>query len=361
MASNLSTSNSKFPATLKYFCVVVSTFVLLNCGLFFAAPYFDSNYILMNSVTDSSWKSGGDYLFLGDSRSHQGLIPSVFENTLAENGVKGTAFNLARPGMQIPFAYYFSQRVFDEAEVQPKNIVVNFSFYLLGGKQWMKDIYFSYYRPSLREVYLALSMRLCSFNKAAKWYVKTRLPAWMLRKSANSMLNNYFLDYKEFVKEAASVEKMRYEASFETAKGYVSRGYSHITANDLKPHAYSTGYEGTSGVFFNYLRKMLQEASARNVDVYIYRFPWPQMRNHEEGFNEILAYYWDVLKRETQGNQNVHLLDEKYFWPNENFVDPLHLNQIGAERLTTQLAKKIATQKLEEAALDKNSNFAQVN
>ncbi|SIO39706.1 hypothetical protein [Halodesulfovibrio marinisediminis] len=361
MASNLSISNFKFPSTLKYFFIVATTFMFLNCGLFFVAPYFDSNYILMNSVTDSSWKKGGEYLFLGDSRSHQGLIPSVFEDTLAANGIKSTAVNLARPGMQIPFAYYFSQRVFDEADIQPKNIVVNFSFYLLGGKQWMKDIYFSYYRPSLKEVVLALSMKLCSFNKATKWYVKTRLGAWMFRKSANSMLNNYFLNYKAFEKEAASVKKMRVEASFDYAKGYVSRGDSHITAADLKPHAYSKGYARKSSVFFKYLKKMLQETSARNINVYIYRFPWPKMRNDDEGFHEILDHYWGVLKRETQGSKHVYFLDEKYFWPNENFVDPLHVNQIGAERLTTLLAKKIAKHKAEETARYKKMNFAQVN
>lgn len=342
MVSNSFTSSFKVPRTVTCIVLCVGTFVLLNLALVKVAPYTDSNYVLMEGVNDQSWEEGGDVLFLGDSRGHQGLIPSVFEERMAEYGVELQAMNLSRPGMQTPFAYYFSKRVLGSSSKPPKVVVVNFSFYLLGGQDWMKDIYFAYYRPSLKETYHATVMKLLPWHESAEWYVRTRVPAWMFRKRANRVVRALLNEPRALRSELAGIYSQQDLSGFDISKGYYSRGFEHISESDvIMPHGYTTGFERGYDVYFEYLNLMLQELAARNIQVYIYRFPWPEQRATEESLEKVLDHYWDKLKEGNDQIATVHFLDNVYYWPVDQFADPLHLNHPGAMKLTTTLVDKI--------------------
>ncbi|MCL4745135.1 MAG: hypothetical protein KJZ83_06935 [Burkholderiaceae bacterium] len=329
----------------------VSVAALLALGIAFAAgnwalsqagQYLDANYLNMASINDNSWLEGGDVLFLGDSRGQQGLVPAEFEAVFAERGLDVSAFNLARPGMQTPFSYYFSKRALDMAITPPKVVVVNFSFYLLGGTQWMENIYWSYYRPAAGEVYQACVMRLMSCADAARWWARTRLPAWMFRVRANNMIKQTVASPLAMLNQLRGIYNHGKLVPFEAARGYTSMGYSYIEQRDVLPHGYRIGLERGYSVYSEYLNLMLTELTARGVEVYIYRHPWPESRRQEEGFLDVLDYYWTLLKRGNYDRSRVHFLDEVHFWPNELFVNPLHLNHPGATRLTRLLAAEVA-------------------
>lgn len=313
----------------------------------------------MESINNESWADGGDVLFLGDSRGNQGLVPTVYEEAMAERGIQVSAFNMSRPGMQIPFAYYFSKRAMEDAKIKPKSVVVNFSFYLLGGQQWMKSIYFAYYRPSASEAYQSCVMRLMTCADASRWYVRSRLPAWMFRTRANVLARQFLRAPSSILKDFSGIYQQQQVSDFSVAKGYVSRGFGHIEPKDITPQVYKKGLETGYTVYLRYLELMLKELAARNVQVFVYQFPWPEQRQNEAGFNDILDYYWALIKKGNYQGTSVHFLDKNSFWPVDYFSDPLHLNHPGAVKLTRMLADEIASIQKQEQQEQQETSTAQ--
>jgi hypothetical protein len=340
MPRSSSTSSSKIPVSLAAFAAMVVAFILVNVGLAVTARYWDSNAFLMDDLNDREWIEGADVLFLGDSRSHQGMVPTVFEATLADEGLPVTAMNLARPGQQTPFFYYIAKRVAAEAEHKPKAVVLNISFYLLGGNSWLKDVYFSYYRPSVEEAQDVCKMGLLNCGQALEWFVRTRFPAWAHRARVNSFINAFLRDPIKMSRQIATLQQQNRDAEFSLSKGYLTRGYEHITSADVKPGIYKTGVEKGFDVYFDYLTMFINEMDAQGIEVFVYEFPWPIERQNEPGFQEILTYYKDLLIEKTAGR--VHFLPTVRYWPDELFVDAQHVNQPGAERLTHDLAEELA-------------------
>lgn len=332
----------RLPVSVAALLALGITFAAGNWILSRAGPYLDGNYLNMASINDEDWIEGGEVLFLGDSRGQQALVPAEFEKEMAERGFALSAFNMARPGMQIPFSYYFSKRAVENARTTPKMVIVNFSFYLLGGNQWMKDIYFSYYRPSLEEAYHVCVMRLMECLDAARWWARTRLPAWMFRVRANNMVKQTIASPLAMLNQVKGIYNQGAIARYEVAKGYTSNGYSYIEQKDVTPSHYRIGLEAGYSTYFDYLSRMLVELSARGVEVYIYRHPWPESRQFEEGFQDILDYYWSLLKAGNYEQAKVHFLDEVHYWPNRYFYNQLHLNHPGAVKMTRVLAKEVA-------------------
>ena len=206
----------------------------------------------------------------------------------------------------------------------------------------MENVYWAYYRPSFSEAYQSCMMQLLQCPDAAEWWFRTRLPAWMFKSRANSFIREAISSPTSLKTQLAGIYNMQRLARFDVARGYLSRGFSHITQDDVAPHQYITGIERGYSTYLKYLNQMLTEFSAAGVEVYI-QIPWPESRKNEEGFIEVLDYYWDLIKTVNYEGSNVHFLDEIYFWPNENFVDPLHLNHPGAIRLSRELVSRIAT------------------
>ena len=266
------------PGSVLALLSFVFVFWLGNFTLLKVGPYFDSNFVSMHTVNDDSWIEGGDILLLGDSRAQQGLVPDEFKSAFAQRGVKLKAFNLGRPGMQVPFTYFFSKRAQETSEHPPKVIVVNFSFYLLGGQQWMENVYWAYYRPSFSEAYQSCMMQLLQCPDAAEWWFRTRLPAWMFKSRANSFIREAISSPTSLKTQLAGIYNMQRLARFDVARGYLSRGFSHITQDDVAPHQYITGIERGYSTYLKYLNQMLTEFSAAGVEVYVFRFPWPESR-----------------------------------------------------------------------------------
>lgn len=318
----------------------VLSFVALNIVVAVTARHWDSNYLLTEDINEGSWTEGADILFLGDSRTHQGLIPAVMETALAEDGIEASAMNLARPGQQTPFFYYISKRVADEAETKPKVVLLNMSFYMLGGRAWLNDVYFSYYRPSVEEAMHTCEMGLQTCWKSLEWFVRTRFPLWTHRARVNSFTNEFLRDPAKMTAQIAGIQTRLLETDFSLVKGYLSRGYEHITDADVKPGIYKVGVEKGYDIYFDYLRLMIDQMKSQGIEIFVYEFPWPKARETEDGFKDILAYYEDLL--DDKSGDSIHFLPTVRYWPNELFVDAQHVNHPGAVRLTEELADELA-------------------
>lgn len=341
MSRSSSTSSSSLPASLVAFGAMVLTFALVNVGLAVSAHYWDSNHMLMEDINSEKWSDGADILLLGDSRSHQGLVPTVIDEALATQGIEATTLNLARPGQQAPFFYYLSKRVADESIKPPKAVVLNISFYLLGTNSWLRDVYFSYYRPSVEEARHTCEMGLQTCWKAAEWFLRTRFPAWTFRARANSWVNAFLKDPVKMTTQIAGIVDQGRKSAFEDTRGYLTRGDAHITDADIRPGIYKIGVEKGFEVYLEYLDLMVQEMSDRGIEIFVYEFPWPSARETEDGFEDILAYYQTLL-HDRLGDK-VHFLPTVRYWPNELFVDAQHVNHPGAVKLSNELAIELAS------------------
>jgi hypothetical protein len=78
------------------------------------------------------------------------------------------------------------------------------------------------------------------------------------------------------------------------------------------------------------------------VQLVIYRFPWPAAWEEDEKLLNALDYYESWLLERIEGYDNVTYLDTLYFWDQSHFADPLHVNHVGAERLSQALVPRIA-------------------
>ena len=194
-----------------------------------------------------------------------------------------------------------------------------------------------------RPFHYFLTMQLLPCHSAAKWWFRTRLPAWMFKSRANSFVREAISSPTNLKTQLAGIYNMQGLARFDVARGYLNRGFSHISQDEVTPHQYVTGIERGYSIYLKYLDQMLTEFSAAGIEVYVFRFPWPESRKNEEGFTELLDYYWNLIKTVNYDGSTVHFLDKTYFWPNENFVDPLHLNHPGAIRLSRELVEQIAS------------------
>lgn len=139
----------------------------------------DNNSHLGKSMSDnpSVYTSNADVLILGDSRANQGIDSDIVEKTLTNRfGKNINVYNLGRPGLQTPFAYFLLGDYLKKASKKPKVVVVNFSFYMLGGMDWMNNIYLSYYKPELWQVLDAIDSKLITVGQGISWYFTTRIP-----------------------------------------------------------------------------------------------------------------------------------------------------------------------------------------
>lgn len=339
-ASSSTSSSKRLPASLGGLIACATVFVFLNIVLEIAAPYFDSNYNNMKDINDGAWVDGADVLFLGDSRTHQAMIPAEFSRAAAQQGWEVDAMNLGRPGMQTPFAYFIANRVMSEAARPPKAIVINISFYLLGGDQWMKDIYLAYYRPTISELLTAYRVPFNGAANTPEWLARTWLPVWKLRARVDTFVQTLISDPSRAYREIVGVNEHRVAGDFDVAQGYLTRGDEHISEDDVHPVHYTTGIERGYSAYFQYLDMLFSSAREAGVHVYVYRFPWPEQRANDPDFLNVVDHYWQMLK--SHGTENVTFLDELRFWPVEYFIDPLHLNHTGAQQLSAELGAQIA-------------------
>lgn len=338
MESNSYTFNSR--SALQTFTAFMVVVIILSVVISISFRYLDSNSNIGHSISSNeNIYDNYSYLFIGDSRTHQGVDARYFNELIGKDN--NGSYNLGRPGMQTPFSYFILKDYLENNQSSELDTVyVQFSFYLLGGQQWMKDIYFSYYKPTLWMVVDALSTRLVTPGEAIKWYFYPRMPLLRHRKRATGLLEIVSTkEVHEIAEIVSSISDNQKEMMDDNNFGYLSRGSHSITDEDIKPSAYREGIERGYSVYFKYMSKFFDLASKHEFNIVVYDFPWPKKQAEvSETLLSAHAYYKNLIKKQAENNPRVLFMDHDFLWENQYFVDPLHLNQQGAERLTEVLA-----------------------
>lgn len=334
MDKHLSTSSFKWNLFFSALFVLVVVY-LFSMGLGTIMKKVDSNDILGRSISENTFKyEGNEVLFIGDSRTHQGLDPRVFADITGEQ-----AYNLGRPGLQAPFTYLILRDYVKTAKQKPEAIYVNYSFYLFGGMQWMHDIYFSYYTPTVPEVVDIIQSQLLTPVEAIKWYFKTRINYWRYKQSFTSMIKGILTSPISELKRINHVieqSEMQYDHD---SRGYYSRGSELVKEDKITDGSdYKKGIERGYSTYMDYIKRTFDLAQKHKIKLIVYQFPWPNATDNPV-FAEVISYYQAMLEKEMAGNPYVSYLKDDYYWEPQYFSDPLHLNQSGAEKLTSKISE----------------------
>jgi hypothetical protein len=341
--------NSSYTFNFKEAIKTLFSFTLVLTAISYLVGFgfknLDSNSNIGESIS-SNEQLKGDYsfLFIGDSRTHQGVDSKAFSKNLGYES--GNAYNLGRPGMQTPFSYFILRDYLENNEKPPEALFVQFSFYLLGGQQWMKDIYFAYYKPPLWMVLDGVSTQLVTPMSAVKWYLFPRVPLLRHRKRASDLVQIFAQEpTHKFFSMISSVTENRNNLFEETNYGYLSRGSHQINNEDILPGQYKKGIERGYSLYFKYMKRFYELALMYDFKIYVYDFPWPILQaSIDPQLIPVHAYYKELIKKEAANNKNVIHIEYDFLWENEYFVDPLHLNQKGADRLTKTLSNEFMLQ-----------------
>lgn len=329
MDNSSSTSSSKWVIAQVAIGVAIAL-IGLNILLHYAMRGLDSNDATTSGLDSTQ---AADVLFIGDSRTNQGLDPRTFE---AESEGQITALNMGRAGMQAPMFYFVARDYLENAPKPPKAIVMNISFYMLGGRQWFEDIYLAYYNPKAWQITDAVSTQLITGQEAVSWYVGTRIPMFRYRKRISGLVQAFANDPSRGIFAEHSMNLMTANLlRDENNKGYLSRGVKEVEKITEEEYGYyKIGLDNGYSIYIDYLKRFFDLAARYRVHVIIYPFPWPEEAKASQNFQTVFTHYEKKVRDHAAGNPYVHFVDYDYYWPNKYFVDPLHLNQQGADILT---------------------------
>lgn len=317
------------------FCILAAEFTISR-----TLPYIDSNNITVEKLNNlSEIKGSYNRIILGDSRSHQGINPKILDSDSTYS-----TYNLAAPGMQTPFFYYTLSK-WIRYHGAPDEVVVNISFYLLGGMQWMDDIYFAYYTPTIEEAWDSYVNQLNYSGKdAIGWYFRTRIPSLRYNKRIRTLLNSSYSSIRKEIKDnRILLDKQVY--GVEDYRGYYGRGTSHISTEDISETNYSTTVHEGYSVYIDYLERFFELSNKYDFDIYIYDFPWPEQYAEFDNFVEVYTFYDNMICEIADKYPRVHKISNELYYSVDYFIDPLHVNEYGAAKLSKEVGDLINGQK----------------
>lgn len=325
-------------------CLFLIFFLTATCEIL---EKLDSNSYIAKSINENpNLYTDSDVIVIGDSRANQGVDSVVLEKSLQNIGKDNLkVYNLGRPGLQAPFAYFIFADYLHNVEKKPKVMLMNISFYLLGGMQWMEDIYFSYYKPQLWQVIHAYQNKLINVSKAIKWYFGTRIPFIRYRNKLKTGILELLASSPEKIFTTYSDIYLFRKYQFDiNHKGYLSNGSKSLSENSIdisEFKSFKKGIENGYSTYISYLKHLFDLAARYKVHIVIYEFPWPIVAQNDD-FIEIMNYYQDLVKEAAADNSYIHFVKYPCFWECNNFIDPLHLNQFGANKLSALAAEWIS-------------------
>ena len=282
-----------------------------------------------------------DVLFLGDSRSHEGLDPETFNASyLKLTGKKITSYNAARPGMQSPFYYFIIKDYILQTKRAPKAIVVNASYNVLWKNVWLKELWLPYYNSRTWQLKEALTGLPIHYN--LQWVIKSNIPLIRYRKRINDLSKTLVTSPTDFYKELKRAEITKNKLENMSNLGYFpKRGYQAEEQAVDKFCRFGKGWERK--LHLNYMKRFFDLAQEYDFKIFVYGYPWPEQCRKQASFFDVLQYYFDKTKGVAKGNSNIHFIEYPDYWPLENFANPTHLNHKGAQKLTRQIVNQIHT------------------
>ncbi len=343
MENNSFTFNSKnFWVGTLFFCAVFGiAFFAANDEIDSLMISMDPNGLVGRSIDkrNPQFYKNYDVLFLGDSRSNEGLDPNTFNATyLKLTGKKISAYNAARPGMQSPFFYFIIKDYLLQAKQPLKAIVVNGSFDALWGKAWIKELWLPYYNPKLWQLKEALTG--LPIHYTAQWAFKSIIPLYRYRKRINDLSKILITDPKSFYREIERSEHVQNTRAQKKYLGYFPKLGYRVDEKEVDPFCiFNKGMEVR--MYKKYMKKFFGLAKEYDFKIFVYGFPWLEKCKNVPTFYERRQYYFEKLKEVAKGNPNIYFIEYPDYWSPEYFANPLHLNHKGAQILTKKIVNHI--------------------
>ena len=91
--------------------------------------------------------------------------------------------------------------------------------------------------------------------------------------------------------------------------------------------------------YFLYMNRFFELAAQNKINIIVYDFPWPQKFINDISFPSIHAYYKRLIMDQAENNEYVYFPHYDFYREEKFFSDPLHLNQLGSEKLSKQIAQ----------------------
>jgi hypothetical protein len=275
---------------------------------------------------------GCDLLVFGDSQAKCGVYPAVLET-----GLGTRAYNLAILASPPPASYFLLRRALD-AGARPRAILVGYmtlsgnavdhlpSLEGLAGMREAIDLAWNtgdarlfgrmtvaHIFPSVRGRYAlrAQIMRLaCTPNDPQRARVRDHLALWTAHRGAARM------------------------ASAETSDGHIE--------TDLRDKVYSRRWL-VSAVYARYFRRFLDLAAAREIPVFWVLFPIIPEAQALRDRLELEVHHTRNVRTFQERYSNLCVIDARHAqYPHTAFIDSCHLNDVGALRLSTEIAAIVA-------------------
>jgi len=291
-----------------------------------------------------------DYVFIGDSRTHQGMRPDTFAQEYRRlTGQTVRAVNLGRPGMQTPFMLFSLQNYLESTSRKPEAVIVNVSYYLLGGQDWMDKIYLRGFTPTYDQTAMAIRNSYLSVTEAVFWHLRSRIPLWRYRGTFHNVVVPALAHGGEaFAKALDQHRFLEYTTYDPILRGYSPRGASFIGEGTRSVGtAFRAGRDEER--FLHAFEMLLALADQHGVRVYVYEFPWPPSHDTEMDRN-LISLYRGILEERAVGYSGVTFVTYDHYFPYKHFIDPLHVNDPGAVQLSRLAAGWVAEDGLQTPA-----------
>jgi hypothetical protein len=145
--------------------------------------------------------------------------------------------------MQTPFSYQILRDAITDTDAKPKVILMNLSFYLLGGREWMEKIYLHYYKLPLVDMVALAANGVIDPQHVIQWTLTNRLASLRYRQRSQDLADQWAKSPEDFPEIMRAVEENRYDTSFAANNGYHNRGTDSIAGEHLEETIYTTGFE----------------------------------------------------------------------------------------------------------------------
>lgn len=320
--------------------LLVAGFFLANSAIDWMDRTININHTYGDALSIDMAKNDlrSEVIFIGDSRTHQGVIPTEFTAVVQERtGKTVLAWNFGRPGMQVPFFYFTIEEFAKASGKWPKAIIMNASYYLLCRKDWMDRVYLPYFVLESEQFDTAIDLGV--IWPWEKWYWQARQEIPLL--GSFHMVNTLFgravkSDPLAVLDAFESYKKHTHSAYAKELRGYYSRGDEHIGVNDRRKTRIFRDDLSCSDIL-DFVDLLMSESEKHGTKVIVYEFPWTKAQESPLD-NAMIAYYQTQIKEIADRYKNSTFFEYEHFWDHIFFVDTLHLNNNGASKLTNLIA-----------------------
>lgn len=290
------------------------------------------------------WKAKLDYIsgtknnqsiIIGDSKAVAGFEPEKIDKSI---------YNLAIGGSSPIEGYYFLKKLLSNGNV-PGKIIISYSPYHLEADDVFFERTVRYDALSKKEQHEILSISNALNEKffispTNKREYKSRLDFYQSYLRHILISYKFFMTYRETLSGMVTNPKRpiwNYESynKIKQSRGHHFYGMANSSADPSGEIESETFMP--SKVINYYLINLLELATKNRINIYYVNMPFNEASYKKININYIDGYYKYFNKLKIK-YKNVVWLNDIYFYNNDCFGDPSHLNKLGSKKFSLYIS-----------------------